>query len=201
MASEMLLVAEKSETSTGRLRWARWADGVISQLTIEPNMRPQHLGLRARCNLAMGMAKMEELLAEWDYPNSLYTDDAEDGREYFKNAATFFEQAIALVEEDIEEIEKDAMEFDSDDEGEEGGSVKASASRHISDEHDLHRMKVLSSEALIKLGDLTADVAAREELYAEAKRVGKKKTVLYDEHGLDETGDNIYDEDSMDETD
>ena len=197
MASEVLLVAENSETPGGRLRWARWADGVIGRLTIEPNMKPEKfLDLRAKCNLTMGTAKMEELLADWDYPNVLHTDDAEDGREYFKNAATFFEQAINLIEDDIENTSEHGMESDSDHG--EGGSGKATGLVH--DESDLHRMKSLRSEALIELGNLTADFAAREALYAEAKRVGGKKIVLDDEHSLDETGDSIYGEDQMDET-
>ena len=195
MASEMLFVAENSETSSGRLRWARWAEGVIGRVTIEPNMNPQRfLDLRAKCNLAMGSAMMEELLADWDYPNVLDTDDAEDGREYFKSAATFFEQAINLIEDDIEDTsemkEKHRMEFDND-KGE-GGSGKTSALAY--DENDLHRMRILRSEALIELGNLTADFKAREELYAEAKRVGGMKVVLDDDSG------GIYDEDKMDET-
>ena len=179
MASEVLLVAKNSETSSGRLRWARWADGVISRVVIQPDMKPhKFLDLRAKCNLTMGTAKMEELLANWDHPSVLHTEDAEDGRKYFKNAATFFDQAITLIEND------------------EGGSGKASDY----DESDLHRMKSLRSEALIELGNLTADFTAREELYAEAKRVGGKKIVLDDEHSLDETEDSIYAEDKMDET-
>ena len=203
MASEMFLVAENSETPRGRLRWARWADGVIGRVAIEPNMNPQRfLDLRAKCNLTMGSAKMEELLADWDYPTVLDTDDAEDGREYFKNAATFFEQAINLIEEDIGETsemkEKRRLEFDND-KGE-GGSGKTS--ELVYDENDLHRMRILRSEALIELGNLTADFKAREELYAEAKRVGGVKVVLDDDSGpsLDETRESIYGEDKMDET-
>jgi hypothetical protein len=209
MASEMLLVAEISETPSGRFRWARWADGVVSRVTIEPNMNPQKiLDLRAKCNLAMGSAKMEELLADWDYPNVLDTEDAEDGREYFKNAATFLEQAITLIEEDAEDTtsemgKKHGMEFDNDNYGE-GGSGKTSELQvHASDENDLQRMRILRSEALIELGNLTADFKAREELYAEAKRVGGSKVVLDDDSGLnlDETGESIYyGEDQMDET-
>jgi hypothetical protein len=200
IASEVLLIAKNSETSSGRLRWARWADGVISRVIIQPNMKShKFLDLRAKCNLTMGTAKMEELLADWDYPNVLHTDDAEDGREYFKKAATFFDQAITLIETDIDigntsEIEEHGMDFDSDNG--EGGSGKASGY----DGSDLHRMKSLRSEALIELGNLTTDFTAREELYAEAKRVGGKKIVLYDEHSLDETGDSIYGKDKMDET-
>ena len=195
MASEMLFVAENSETPSGRLRWARWAEGVIGRVTIEPTMNPQRfLDLRAKCNLAMGSAKMEELLADWDYPNVLDTDDAEDGREYFKNAATFFEQAINLIEDDTEDASemkgKHGMEFDND-KGE-GGSGKTSELAY--DENDLHRMRTLRSEALIELGNLTADFKAREELYAEAKRVGGMKAVLDDDSG------GIFDEDKMDET-
>jgi hypothetical protein len=207
MASEMLLVAENSETPDGRFRWARWADGVVSRITIEPNMNPQKfLDLRAKCNLAMGSAKMEELLTDWDYPNVLDTDDAEDGREYFKNAATFLEQAITLIEEDIEDTsemmeKKHGMEFDNDNG--EGGSGKRT-SELVHDENELHRMRILRSEALIELGNLTADFKAREELYAEAKRVGGPKVVLDDdsEPNLDETqaGESIYGEDQMDET-
>ena len=187
MAPEVLLVAENSESSSGRLRWARWANGVISRVIIQPNMKPhKFLDLRAKCNLTMGTAKMEELLAGWDYPNVLHTDDAEDGREYFKKVATFFDQAITLIEADIDigntsEMEEHEMNFDSDNG--EGGSGKASGY----DGSDLYRMKSLRSEALIELGNLTADSTAREELYAEAKRVGGKEIVLDDEHSLDET--------------
>ena len=202
MASEMLFVAENSETTSGRLRWARWADGVISRVKIEPNMNPQKfLDLRAKCNLAMGSAKMEELLADWDYPSVLDTDDAEDGREYFKNAATFLEQAITLIEEDTSEMEeKHGMGFDNNNG--EGGSGKTVTSELVHDENDLHRMRILRSEALIELGNLTADFKTREELYAEAKRVGGPKVVLDDDSGpsLDETRENIYGEDRMDET-
>jgi hypothetical protein len=202
MASEMLFVAENSETPSGRFRWARWADGVISHVKIAPNMNPQKfLDLRARCNLAMGSAKMEELLADWDYPSVLDTDDAEDGREYFKNAATFLGKLIATIEEDIEDIsemeKKHGMEFDND-KGE-GGS--GNTSELIHDENDLFRMKILRSEALIELGNLTADSNAREELYAEAKRVGGPKIVLDDESGPDlDERESIYGEDRMDET-
>jgi len=199
MASEMLFVAENSETPSGRFRWARWADGVISHIKIGPNMNPlKFLDLRAKCNLAMGSAKMEELLADWDYPSVLDTDDAEDGREYFTNAATFLGQLITSIEEDIkitsEMGKKPEMEFDSDNG--EGGS--GNISEVIHDESDLDRMKILRSEALIELGNLTADSKAREELYAEAKRVGGSKIVLDDESGpdVDENGD----EDRMDET-
>lgn len=196
MASEMLLVAENSETSSGRFRWARWAEGVIGRVTIEPNMKPyKFLDLRARCNLTMGKAKLEELMTDWDYPKVLHTDDAEDGREYFKNAATFFEQVMTLIEDDVEntsDAEKHGM--DSDDDNGEGANGKASGP--VYDESNLHRIKRLRSEALIELGSLTADITAREELYAEAKRVRGK--IVFDEHGLDETGDRIYDQ--MDET-
>jgi len=194
MASEMLLVAENSETPSGRLRWARWAEGVIGRVTIEPNMKPhKFLDLRAKCNLTMGTAKMEELMADRDYPNVLHTDDAEDGREYFKNAATFFEQVMTLIEADmISDAEKQGMDFDNDN-GEEGGGK---ASGPVYDESNLLRIKRLLSEALIELGKLTADFIAREKLYAEAKRVGGE--IVLDEHGLDETGDGIYDQ--MDET-
>ena len=188
MASEMLLVAENSETPSGRLRWARWAEGVIGRVTIEPSMKPhKFLDLRAKCNLTMGRAKMEELMADGHYPNVLHTDDAEDGREYFKNAATFFEQVMTLIEADmISDAEQQGMDFDNDN-GERGGGK---ASGPVYDESSLLRMKRLRSEALIELGKLTADFTAREELYAEAKRVGG-----LDEHGLDES---IYDQ--MDET-
>lgn len=200
MASEMLYVAENSETASGRFRWARWADGVISNVKVAPNMNPQKfLDLRARCNLAMGSAKMEELLADWNYPSVLDTDDAEDGREYFNNAATFLGQLIASIEEDIENTsDTEKMEYDSDNG--EGGS--GSTSELVHDENDLYRMKILRSEALIELGNLTADPKAREELYAEAKRVGGSKIVLDDESGpnLDETGESIYGDDQMDET-
>ena len=207
MASEMLLVAENSETPIGRFRWARWADGVVSRVTIEPDMNPlKFLDLRAKCNFAMGSAKMEELLADWDYPNVLDTDDAEDGRECFKNAATFLEQAITLIEEDAEDTsemgKKHRMEFDNDNHGE-GGSGKTSGLLVHDENNDLHRMRILWSEALIELGNLTADFKAREELYAEAKRVGGPKVVLGDGSGLnlDETGESIYyGEDQMDET-
>lgn len=203
MASEVLLVAENSETPSGRLRWARWADGVVGRVTIQPNMKPQKfLDLRAKCNLTMGTAKVEELMEEdWDYPNVLHSDDAEDGREYLANAATFFEQVIALIEEDInktgkmKEAEEHSVEFDSDDEG---GSGKASELVYSDD--DIHRLKSLRSEALIELGNLTADFSAREELYAEAKRVGGSKIVLDDEDDFDGGGD-YDDEDQMDETD
>ena len=200
MASEMLYVAENSETSSSRLRWAKWADSVISNVRIAPNMNPQKfLDLRAKCNLVMGSAKMEQLLAEWDYPSVLDTDDAEDGRKYFNNAATFLEQLINSIEDDIEDTsemeKKHGMEFDSDNG--EGGSGNTSELVN-----DLYRMKILRSEALIELGNLTADSKAREELYAEAKRVGGPKIVLDDETGpdLDETGESIYGEDQMDET-
>ena len=192
LASEMLFVAENSETPSARFRWARWADGVISHVKVAPNMNPQKfLDLRAKCNLAMGSAKMEELLANWDYPSVLDSDDAEDGREYFKNAATLLGQLITSIEEDIE-----GMEFDNG----EGGSGNTSELVH--DENDLYRMKILRSEALIELGNLTADSQAREELYAEAKRVGGPKIVLDDESGLDldENRESIYGEDQMDET-
>lgn len=197
MASEVLEVAENSETPDGRLRWARWADGVVSRVTIGPNMKPQKfLYLRAKCNLTMGSAKMEELMADCDYPNVLHTEDAEDGREYFKNAATLFEQAIALIQNELENTgemeEHHKMHFDSDDEEEERESGKASGLDHSDDQ--LHRMKILRSEALVELGNLTVDFTAREELYAEAKRVGRRKVLLDDEH----TG---YGEDQMDETD
>ncbi|KAF8815431.1 hypothetical protein BYT27DRAFT_7129023 [Phlegmacium glaucopus] len=191
MASEVLLVAENSETPSGRLRWARWADGVVSQIKIEPNMKPQKfLDLRAKCNLTMGTAKMEELTANWDYPNVLDTEDAEDGREYFKNASMFFEQAIALIEDDIEntvEVEQDIdskhrMESESDDDDDDG---EESGNASVGLEIDLHRMKSLRSEALIELGNLTADFKAREELYAEAKRVGGRRIVLDDEQSYD----------------
>ena len=194
MASEMLFVAENSETPVGRFRWARWADGVISRVKIEPNMnRQKFLDLRAKCNLAMGSAKMEELLADWDYPKVLDTDDAEDGREYFKNAATFLEEAIALIEEDTTGSEMDEKE---------GLGGSGNTSELVYDENDLHRMRILRSEALIELGNLTADFKAREELYAEAKRVGGPKIVLDDDSGLnlDETGEDMYGEDQMDET-
>ena len=199
MASEMLFVAENSETPFGRLRWARWADGVISHVKVEPNMnRQKFLDLRAKCNLAMGSAKMEELLADWDYPKVLDTDDAEDGREYFKNAATFLKEAIILIEEDTsaEVEEKYGMGFDNDNG--EGGSTR-NTSESVHDENDLHRMRILRSEALIELGNLTADFKAREELYAEAKRVGGPKVVLDDDSGPN-FGDSIYGEDKMDET-
>ena len=206
MASEMLLAAENSETPSGRFRWARWADGVISRVKIESNMNPQKfLDLRAKCNLAMGSAKMEELLADWDYPSVLDTDDAEDGREYFKNAASFLGQLIASIEEDMEDTgeteKKYGMEFDSD-KGERGSG---NTSELVHDEYyDLYRMKILRSEALIELGNLTADIKAREELYAEAKRVGGPKIVLDDESGpnLDETRarESIYGGNQMDET-
>lgn len=206
MASEVLLVAENSETPGGRLRWARWADGVISQVTINPNMKPEKLlDLRAKCNLTMGTAKMEELMTDWDYPSVLHTDDAEDGREYLKNAATFFEQAINLIEDDIEntgeveEVEKHGMDSDTEDEDEGGGH--GTAPEFVYNDKELHRMKSLRSEALIELGNLTADFTSREELYAEAKRVGGRKIVLDDEHSVDEAGDSSYDEDLMDETD
>ena len=192
LASEMLFVAENSETPSARFRWARWADGVISHVKVAPNMNPQKfLDLRAKCNLAMGSAKMEELLTNWDYPSVLDSNDAEDGREYFKNAATLLGQLITLIEEDIE-----GMEFDNG----EGGSGNTSELVH--DENDLYRMKILRSEALIELGNLTADSQAREELYAEAKRVGGPKIVLDDESGLDldENRESIYGEDQMDET-
>lgn len=204
MASEMLFVAENSETPSGRFRWARWADGVISHVKVAPNMNPQKfLDLRAKCNLAMGSAKMDELSAVWDYPSVLDTDDAEDGREYFKNAATFLGQLITSIEEDIEstsEMEKrHGMEFGGANR--EGGSGNTSE-LPVHDENDLYRMKILRSEALIELGNLTADSKAREELYAEAKRVGGPKIVLDDESGpnLDKTGESIYGEDQMDET-
>ena len=207
MASEMLVVAENSETSRARFRWARWADGVISQVTIQPDMKPQKfLDLRAKCNLAMGTAKMEELMEDWDYPNVLNTEDAEDGRKYLRNAATFFEQAIALIEQDIENTddskeEEHRMEFDSEGSDEGGEGRRNKTPRPSYDKNELEQMKTLRSEALIELGNLTADFAAREELYAEAKRVGGKKIVLDDEHRLDETADSIYDDDDqMDET-
>ena len=209
MASEMLFVAENSETPSGRLRCARWADSVISNVKIAPNMNPQKfLDLRARCNLAMGSAKMEELLANWDYPSVLDTDDAEDGRVYYNNAATFLGELITSIEKDNESTsemeEKHEMEFDSDNgEGESGDTSPELV--HV--ENDLYRMKILRSEALIELGNLTADPKAREELYEEAKRVGGPKIVLDDESEPDldnpshETGESIYHgEDKMDET-
>ena len=203
MASEMLFAAENSETPGSRFRWARWADSVVSNVKIAPNMNPlKFLHLRAKCNLVMGSAKMEELLADWDYPSVLDTDDAEDGRQYFKKASTFLGQLITSIEEDIgktNEMEKNlGMKFDSD--SGEGGSGNTLELVH--DENDLFRMKNLRSEALIGLGNLTADSKTREELYAEAKRVGEPKIVLDDESGpdLDETGENIYGDDRMDET-
>ena len=207
MASEMLFVAENSETPSGRIRWARWADGVLSHVKIQPNMsRQKTLDLRAKCNLAMGSAKMEELLADWDYPSVLDTEDAEDGREFFGNAATFLEQAMNLIESNIKDtsrMEKHGMEFDNDNgEGGSGKTVTSPKLVHAYDENDLHRMRTLRSEALIELGNLTADFETREELYAEAKRLGGPKVVLDDDSGpnLDETGESIYVEDQMDET-
>lgn len=146
IASEVLLVAEKLDTSSERHHWVNWADSVFSQIKMES---ASILRSRGRCRLIAGAAFVEAIEAALEHGDMdvLRSEEAIDAREDLSMAIDFFEHA--KVNEGEGELHGRAPDTTVD-----------------ADSRDL---QLLLTEALVTLANLTEDTNSREALYARAK--------------------------------
>ncbi|KAI0249667.1 hypothetical protein BJV78DRAFT_1129183 [Lactifluus subvellereus] len=146
LASEVLAVAERLDDAEARRRWATWADAVFHQMHIEADVdawRARIAVARGRCWLAAGSARADEM------EDALERDDV---RVLQSKEAEDSRAALVMA----------ISFFDR---------AKGSASTD-SPETSLTDMQPLLAEALLSLANLTADVDAREALYARAQVEG-----------------------------
>lgn len=171
IASEVLLVAEKLETASERHHWANWADSVFNQMKMESGRDACILQSRGRCRLIAGAAFVEAIEAalEREEMDVLRSDEAMDAREDLSMAIDFFERAKV-------------------NEGEESRAKAPDASVDA----DSRELRLLLTEALVTLANLTEDTGSREVLYARAEAEAGSAIHL----DLDDTDD----EDRMDES-
>ena len=151
IASEVLLVAEKLEASSERHHWAIWADSVFNQMKMESGRNAWGafiLRSRGRCRLVAGAAFVEAIEAalERGETDVLKSDEAIDAREDLSMAIDFFERAKA---NEGEELHGRAPDTTAD--------------------ADSRELRLLLTEALVTLANLTEDTNSREALYARAE--------------------------------
>ena len=146
IASEVLLVAEKLEVPSERLHWANWADSVFSQMKMESGR--DVLRSRGRCRLIAGAAFVEAIEAalEREEMDVLGSEEATDAREDLSMAIDFFERAKIKEGEELH-----------------GKAPEATV------EGDSRELRLLLTEALVTLANLTEDTSHREALYTRAK--------------------------------
>lgn len=107
IGSEVLLLAEKLDAPSERCHWARWADGVFSQMRMESNSSEDAWKVpltiaRGRSNLVLGSALAEEMDDELERGEMevLEQPEAEDARDALKKSITFLEKAMDLISSD-----------------------------------------------------------------------------------------------------
>ncbi|TFK73732.1 hypothetical protein BDN72DRAFT_875631 [Pluteus cervinus] len=146
IGSEVLLVAEKMESSSERKHWASWADSVFNQMKMEADLdqwRGPINRARGRCWLIVGSSHLDDIedaLEEGD-SGILESEEANEARDGLEQAIAFFEKAKGSAT---------AVEMDTD---------------------ELRELQPLLVEALLSLGNLTTDVEKQRELYDKAKTV------------------------------
>ncbi|KIL56035.1 hypothetical protein M378DRAFT_173068 [Amanita muscaria Koide BX008] len=188
IASEVLHIAEKLESTEERQHWANWADSVLNQMKMEATTavdmddvwRSGILRSRGRCRLIVGSAYAEEVEAaqERGEVGVLRREEAEDARSDLVLAIELFERARAKGQEKEKENETDS-------------------DRDIDEE-----LTTLLTEALVTLANLTEDPKEREKLYARAKaEAGSDMDLDLDGEGEEEDDDDDDDDDvKMDES-
>ncbi|KAG5641959.1 hypothetical protein DXG03_003851 [Asterophora parasitica] len=167
LASEVLLLAEKLPIPQERQTWAAWADSVFRQMKMEADVdawrRPIQRA-RGRCWLVQGSAKIDELegLMEKGELDLGSSEDAQKAREGLGRAIEFFERAKRGEEEVV---------VDGDEEEEE------------------RELRTLLAEALLTLGNLTAEEGKREDLYRRAQIEGGEDYLMGSDDDDDEAMD------------
>ena len=199
IGSEVLILAEKLDTSSERLHWAHWADGIFSQMKMESDTdawRGAIASARGRCCLVIGSAMAEELegALEREEMEVLSSQDAEDAREALRRAVKYLESAmeatvsaegLSAVAGGSKALKESVLHGSTsvhDDEDGDDVIVEDEA------ETESQELKTLLAEALLTLANLTADTKDRELLYAKAQKEGGGSFELDDEDRMDESG-------------
>ena len=216
IGSEVLLLAEKLDAPSERHQWARWSDGIFSQMGMHLNTPEDKWKVllaiaRGRSNLVMGSARAEEIDNDLErgHMEVLDTTGAEDGRVALKKAITFLEKARGLIPSDAimipapssknsdcchANLRSASMDDDSEVEEEiqatildDSTNIMMSAEDVLNEEaSEQTEIRMLLAEALLTLANLTADVVEREALYGKAHKEGQGSFELDDDR-MDES--------------
>ncbi|KAF7794967.1 hypothetical protein EIP86_006110 [Pleurotus ostreatoroseus] len=154
IASSLLSVAERLARAAHREYWASQADSVFNQMKMEADMDVSRAAVnaaRGRCWLVVGEARAEELegALERGEGGVLWSAEAEEAREGLGMAITFFDRAKGSAKKRFN------YGYGRRGAGEEEGAVG--------------ELGPLLAEAIVTLGNLTADEGRREALYVRAQ--------------------------------
>lgn len=210
IGSEVLLLAEKLDTPSERCHWARWADGIFSQMGMETTSPEDTWKVplvisRGRSNLVMGSALAEEMDSDLERGEMqvLDTTEAEDARDALEKSISFLEKARILLSSDPADVPTppssksphccDSSIVDVSTESDVDEDIQAAILDMITEDATLNdesfeegEVRTLLAEALLTLANLTADETERESLYARAHKEGKGSFELDDDR-MDES--------------
>jgi len=210
IGSEVLLLAEKLDTPSERCHWAKWADGIFSQMGMEATSPEDTWKVplviaRGRSNLVMGSAIAEEMDNDLERGEMqvLDTTEAEDARVALEKSIGFLEKARVLLSSDPADVpipgpssksthccDSTTSMVDDSSENDIDNDIQAAILDMMSTEDDdavndesceQAEVRTLLAEALLTLANLTTDEAERESLYARAHKEGKGSFELDDD--------------------